>query len=827
MAIIGRIDLTNSYTNVIGSNSEDTYADVYISLIDAATGLPVNGNNVTANYIVYDIDILNGTDIIEKPHIDIAGQSILIYSGIISQIRPDVDNLPAVIYSKTFSVISITGEEDPAPPATICDLKINFINIDSPESAPGANDAQITVGASSSYLPILFSLDNITFQTSGTFTGLSGGLKTVYATDANSIGCAVNQQVTIPVLTDILVSDPSVTIGSNTSRWNAAFNPVVFTYQRKDFEITAVATDSLTANAALAVNANLTGVIPGDLVYVNAGTYNGVFTVTGVTTNSLIINTPYTTTASGFININRLRPFYQLQTQITYQDKILGRQNIIVSTNRPDSTGLIKADISNFLQSLLRAKDESNFTQVNFRDDNLSASYQIAYAQHWDDGTADGHTTDWVTLPNPYYVMYAAKQLGDKYGGNLAAYVPFKQVTGGAPLAKWVTDFAQPAYSIGYPFDLSFIYGESLAGLNLYAVITLFDINKNPVGALSQVNLINEDGSFLSNQDSSKLIIQKSTVGDVPVIEHIGLNRLLVDQAFEDTVCYFLIDIRYENTGAPSTFNYSLTQSATPYVDGNLQIKDNGAVRADLFVSDSGSFTMTPGNSFSIQAYTGDTSGAADPKLTLMVSKNGVVVFDQTTPAVPGASLIYSGTVDIGATYDIVALAADGSDDVTPINIVDTTTVSSTEVQVMQDQLVRIDKSLDYNSIYLRWIGLTGSWNYYRFIYNQEISLDVQNATIIKNYVFDWENQDSIEEVIGKSAGQKIKVMAEDLSVDDIKGLQSIKYSPKVQMLISKNPVKWQTIVLNTATFSEYETLNGQAPFSVTFNLPSINIQTQ
>ena len=122
---------------------------------------------------------------------------------------------------------------------------------------------------------------------------------------------------------------------------------------------------------------------------------------------------------------------------------------------------------------------------------------------------------------------------------------------------------------------------------------------------------------------------------------------------------------------------------------------------------------------------------------------------------------------------------------------------------------------------------MTGCWNYYRFVYNQEVSLDVQNAIIIKNYVFDWANQDGIEEVISKSAGQKMKVMAEDLSVADIKGLQSIKYSPKVQTLVNKNQVKWQTVVLNTATFSEYETLNGQAPFSVTFNMPSINIQTQ
>jgi hypothetical protein len=148
-------------------------------------------------------------------------------------------------------------------------------------------------------------------------------------------------------------------------------------------------------------------------------------------------------------------------------------------------------------------------------------------------------------------------------------------------------------------------------------------------------------------------------------------------------------------------------------------------------------------------------------------------------------------------------------------------------VQLTQTQTIRVDHTPDINGVYMRWIGLTGSWNYYRFNYNQEISLDVQNATIIKNFVQNWQTQDGIEEVISKDAGQKMKLMAEDLSVADIKGLQSIKYSPKVQMLVNTNPVKWQTVVLNTATFSEYETVNGQAPFSITFNMPSINIQTQ
>src|SRR6202007_504566 len=165
--------------------------------------------------------------------------------------------------------------------------------------------------------------------------------------------------------------------------------------------------------------------------------------------------------------------------------------------------------------------------------------------------------------------------------------------------------------------------------------------------------------------------------------------------------------------------------------------------------------------------------------------------------------LLINSTFSSNARYFTIALKYDDGD------------ITRT---ITQTQIIRIDDAIDENSVYLRWLGLTGSWNYYRFVYNQEISLDVQNATIIKNYVSDWENQQGIEEVIAKDAGQKMKVTAEDLSVNDIKGLQSIKYSPKVQMLVNKNPVKWQTIVINTATYSEYETINGQAPFSITFN---------
>jgi hypothetical protein len=445
------------------------------------------------------------------------------------------------------------------------------------------------------------------------------------------------------------------------------------------------------------------------LVYLNAGTYNGVYKVLSVYpySNTITIDAPYVASQlnDGYININKLRPYYCVSTQITYQDKLTGQQQTIKATHRPNNSGLVKADISSFLQSLLRAKDDSDNTQVNFRDDNLSASYTISYAEIWQNTDGKDTIPVYINIPKPYYVLFAARQLGDEHGGNMAAFVPFKTVDGASKRARWVTDFAEPAYSIGYPFDIGFIYSEDLAGQNVYCEITPLDINRRPLpDSVETTYLLNEDSSFLMNQDNSKLVIFRQPITNEPIkqgiAQHIGLNRLRINTAFNSRVHYFNLELKYADAG----------------------------------------------------------------------------------------------------------------------NTIHTIT---------QTQTIRVDSAGNDQSVYLRWICLTGSWNYYRFVHNQEVVLDVQNAVIVKNHILDWANQDAMEDVISKSAGVKMKVMAEDLSVADIKGLQSIKYSPKVQMLVSSNPIKWQTVVLNTATFAEYETRNGQAPFSITFNLPGLNIQTQ
>lgn len=666
------------------------FVHVYIVLYDE-TGQLVNGNGVAVRW-----QITTGGVAGEVQTANVIGTHLLIYNGSMSSvINPDDPALPV-----TFNILG--WDAPPASPPSsplICDAQIYRVEIGGKETAPGAADGSAYVVAGTGYPLLQYSVDGQNFQSSPSFEHLSAGAYTAYVSDAQ--GCTATFPFTIELAQSLLTGDPSTDIGTgNVSRWSAAFNPIVFSYQRRDYDVTDIGPDG-NGQAIIYANADVSTLQADDLVYLNAGAYQGTYAVSAAAGNQIVLKTAYIASneKQGSININRLRPYYQVQTEVKYFDDTRNAFNTITAVHRPDGTGMIRADLSSFLQSLLKAQDDSDFSQINYRDTNLCACYTIRYAESWD-GLPDDQKI-WVSISHPYYVLYAARQLGDAGGGNMAPFVPFPSVNSTSKLARWATDFAEPAYSNGYPFDIGFIYNEALAGLNIYCELTELDINRQPItGSLQTSYLLNEDSSFLLNQDDSKLVIAGASLTNSGLVQHVGLNRLLVNQTFGAQTAYFTLTLKYND-------------------------------------ADNQSHTIT------------------------------------------------------------------------------------------QTQTLRVDGMVDDQSVYLRWIGLTGSWNYYRFVYNQEVSLDVQNAVIIKNYVNNWATQDGIEQVISKQAGQKMKVMAEDLSVADIRGLQAIKYSPKVQMLVGRNPVKWRTIVINTATYAEYETRNGQAPFSITFNLPGINIQTQ
>lgn len=647
------------------------------------SGNPTNGNNVQVAYQQVTYGVYGPVQ-----YATVAGMSQIIFDGVVQD-----DSVQFITYFiLTGTLIPGTPSPPPSP-----DLKIVSIDVTHKADSAG-NNGKVTIIATSSFPPIQYYIDDV-LQSDGVDLTVTAGNHVAKVTDTST--AEVSQPFTVLKVDSLLYSDPSKTSGGYVSRWSAAYNPIVFEYHRKDYDVTGISQDTATLKPKISVNTDVTNIAIGDYVYLDAGltsglsTYKGAYKVIAkIGTGTIVIDTDYVaaTTITGFMNSDTLKPYYKVITKIKYVDPATGLFNTIISTNRVINA-IVRADLSSFLQSILNPQpDQSNYTAINYRDMGLGASYQISYAETW-----EGNTPVYTDIATPFYVTYAAMQIQQIGGGNMFDYVT---QAGGVQLAKWLTDFLEPSYSTSFPFDLSFIYSEQIAGRQLYYKIILLDINRNPLGTNAYTSfLLNEDGSYLLNNDGSKLVIARQQLVNTPIVEHVGLNRLLFNQDFGPD-CYYL----------------------------NVQL-----------------------------------------------------FYDQSTTPIP----------------------------------------------VTKSIIVKVDKVCANNWVYLRWIGLTGSWNYFRFNYNQTKTLDIQNPVIIKDYVSDWENAEGIERVISKDAGPKTQLYADALSRDDIDGMRALKAGCRVQMLMSKNPIKWQTIVVNSSTFTEYDTQNEFYEFGITYSAPSLNLQSQ
>jgi hypothetical protein len=639
-------------TSVYSSNygTTDTRGDIIFNVYDDSNNQPANGNGLK----VYYSELESGRYTVQKS-VTILGTSELVYPDIL------LERLGG--YQSYYFDVSIERYEQPAGTAyqgngpTITDVRVLL-------TAHGAEGGVVLIVANSSDGSGLSYIIDTT-DVNPRFSGLTAGPHVAKVRDQN--GRQTTFDFIMPAHDDFRLSTPNkeLMVGSNiNSRWHAAFNPLVFTYQRQDFRVTDV--QNINNNPCLYIREAVTGLKKDDLVYVNAGLYQGVFTVKSATDTTVTLDMPFISNsagAGGLMNSDALRPYYKVVSEITYTDPETGTLTTSEYRHSPNPrNGITEADYSGILRSLVTPKCDSLYSDLNYNDPHLCATYSVRYREEWQDGPGGR----WFQIPGDFYVTYSAMQVQSKWGSNMGKFVPFIQ----GSQALFVTDFKEPAYTPGYPFDIGFIYSEIMYDIPYYMHITQLNINRKPMG------------------DPIVHRLEKK----------VGLNRLLLSKNKYDDNCWYL--------------------------------------RLKIY---------------------GDNNGP---------------------------------------------------------------------VQVTEDKIIRIDRTLDVNSVYVRWIGYSGSWEYYRFVWNQEMSLNVQNAVTVKRYIYDYQETEGAEDTISKEAAAGIKVFAEDLSVADIRGLQSLKTSPKVQWLSSRNPMRWQTVMVATGSAVEYETQLGTYAYQLQFTLPGVVVQT-
>jgi hypothetical protein len=225
--------------------------------------------------------------------------------------------------------------------------------------------------------------------------------------------------------------------GTTYSRWTALHNQYLFEFTRKDYAVTSTAIrPAYHATLPTAqVTGDLTGLLSaGETIYLNSGVYNGAYEVEAVypidaTHSYVVINTPYTSVGgSGYINLPILVN-YKLYI-IIYN--AVTNAVIDVLYPKPDSTGLVIADMAGAIKSILETSDTCVFTLINQKNADMSGSFYIGYGVTYTYKFGSTQITTVETLDAyTYYWINAAKQVTGQtvlgmagYGQNMASTFP-------------------------------------------------------------------------------------------------------------------------------------------------------------------------------------------------------------------------------------------------------------------------------------------------------------------------------------------------------------------------------------------------------------------
>lgn len=252
---------------------------------------------------------------------------------------------------------------------------------------------------------------------------------------------------------------PSIVFESETARWNAVKNPILYKMQRKDFTFNQINNSGGFVQLQFNAVDLTTSFEIGDSVYVKSdnGVYDilGTITASSFSTNTLVtINQSYISSApGGFVNSFTLRPNYRVQVDIyNSDDELLTEYPLFVPVS---SKGMITLNVSPILRAYLNHEIGFAIGSDVAEDTNAFVKFYIKYTEVWTD-SAESQTDDVV---NQFFATLAAMQIPAANGGNIAPYT--------VPETEFLTKLDNPVMWRGYPMLLSAIISEDV-GSDVY-----------------------------------------------------------------------------------------------------------------------------------------------------------------------------------------------------------------------------------------------------------------------------------------------------------------------------------------------------------------------
>lgn len=370
-----------------------------------------------------------------------------------------------------------------------------------------------------------------------------------------------------------LIKQPIITVDSNVSRWVCASNPIVYQFQRKDYQVSSYSNSGGLVRIDTGIAVDFTDQIAvGDYIYLKDVQYTGKQLVTAVSfsTNTLVtIDVPYVsgTTSSGYFNVVKRNYKVKIELFDNSDASLLFSSLQFSDTN----TGLVTAFIDPTVIPFLSLDNDANYVSgFDVVEDTLIyKSVFIKYSEIIDGD--EGIQTSATDI----YTVYGARQIGDVNGGNLVNYVGFDT----NPVAKFLTKFETISHWRGQKNSIEFIVNENSGDYVL--IMKMYSINGTSIWMVTKD--IPTDILFL-RIDLSDFDFTNSVTGTIEISEGLSGAVLVAPSSWTDDGAN-----AFDTLGATAfTINSSLASTYSAYQ--TLSVADEQLVDLRYNVTITGSF---------------------------------------------------------------------------------------------------------------------------------------------------------------------------------------------------------------------------------------------
>ena len=130
----------------------------------------------------------------------------------------------------------------------------------------------------------------------------------------------------------------------------------------------------------------------------------------------------------------------------------------------------------------------------------------------------------------------------------------------------------------------------------------------------------------------------------------------------------------------------------------------------------------------------------------------------------------------------------------------------------------------DYTSpFYVAWVNDRGGWDFWLFAKAQEWGGNVNREEDYEPYFPNLSTATTNTRTLLTTAQKAVTVFAENVTTQEIQGLETLIQSPRVYWYDGTN---WQEIRPNKSSYNLYATDGNMHSFSLSFNLARTNIPT-